>query len=109
MDFDSMPPSQSHRLLPLGESRIETREGEPWLVVSGEAPCANMEVALHPFQYIQKPDWWQIELVGNVPGGVCLTSVKPYTVARPLRGVTGHKGIALVGADGSKELVVPER
>lgn len=108
MTFDELPPSQSHRLLPLGESRIETRDGQPWLIVTGEAPCANMEVALHPYFYIERPDWWSIELVGNVPGGFCLEAITPYTVARPLRGITGHKGITVVGADETRNHAIQD-
>jgi hypothetical protein len=109
MDFDSMPQSETYRRLPLGESRIEMKDGVAWLIVTGEAPCANMEVTLQPFLYIQKPDYWSIELVGHVPGGVCLTSTKSYTAARPLRGVTGHHGIDLIGADGTRRHDIPQK
>lgn len=77
-----------------------------FLVVRGEAPCLNMEVRLVPLIYIDCPDFWQIEVTGTLPGGFCLTAMKPYVVSLPLAGITGREGIELVGANGSKRFSV---
>ena len=59
---DSEKSDDETRRLPIGDARIEQRDGEAWLVVSGEAPCANMEVTLEPAVYVVQPDWWQVTL-----------------------------------------------
>ena len=96
---DSEKSDDETRRLPIGEARIEQRDGEAWLVVSGEALCANMEVTLEPAVYVVQPDWWQVTLIGTLPGGLCLTSIRPYEAARPVRTIAGKQGIVLLGAD----------
>lgn len=72
--------------------------GRPLLVVRGRAPCLNMQVALSPLIYIDCPDYWGIEVVGTLPGGICLTALEPYTVSIPLAGIIGCQGIEILGA-----------
>ena len=77
------------------------------LVVTGQAPCINMEVRLSPLIYIDCPEYWGIEVVGSLPGGFCLPTVRPYALAIPLRGVTGYRGIEVLGARRSERIDVP--
>lgn len=73
-----------------------------FLVVRGEAPCLNMKVALSPLIYIRCPEYWGIEVVGSLPGGFCLDAIKPYVVTIPLSGITGSRGIEVIGANRSQ-------
>ena len=70
-----------------------------FLIVTGEAPCSNMEVALLPLIYIDCPEYWGIEVVGTLPGGFCLDAIKRFDLAIPLTGITGSKGIEVIGAN----------
>ncbi|MCA1748238.1 MAG: hypothetical protein ABR601_05185 [Parasphingopyxis sp.] len=88
------------------EVRPGTVGGTHFLIVSGEAPCANMDVSLIPLIYIECPDYWGIEVVGSLPGGVCLTSIKPFILVIPLEGVIGREGIEVIGANKSKKFEV---
>jgi hypothetical protein len=78
-----------------------------FLVVTGTKPCINMEVSLKPRKYVKKPDYWGIEVVGCLPGGICLTMTAPYAVHLGLKGVIGTKGIEVIGANKSKKHKVP--
>lgn len=80
--------------------------GTFFLVVSGQAPCLNMNVALMPLIYIRCPDYWGIEVVGTLPGGFCLTAMRPFTVTIPLAGITGAKGVEVIGASGTEKFEV---
>lgn len=77
-----------------------------FLVVSGEAPCINMEVSLIPLMYVRCPEYWGIEVVGTLPGGFCLDAVKPFTVTIALTGITGSQGIEVIGANSTKRFDV---
>lgn len=107
-DLSKQPAAQSSRLINF--DKAEVRPGfvpNTWiLIVSGEAPCLNMDVSLVPLIYIRCPEYWGIEVVGTLPQGFCLTAVKPYTVSLPLTGVTGSKGIEVIGANKSEKFEV---
>ena len=70
-----------------------------FLIVTGEAPCLNMHVELAPMIYIECPDYWGIEVTGALKGGFCLEAVKPFHVVIPLTGITGRKGIEVIGGN----------
>ena len=76
------------------------------LVVRGEAPCLNMKVRLSPLIYIDCPEYWGIEVVGSLPGGFCLTAMKPFALAISLAGITGYRGIEVLGARRSEQIDV---
>ena len=65
-----------------------------------------MTVRLSPLIYIRQPEYWGIEVVGSLPG-FCLTALAPYTVSIPLAGITGTKGIEVIGANKKQKIVVP--
>jgi hypothetical protein len=77
-----------------------------FLIVSGEKPCINMTVSLVPLVYVKCPDYWEIEVVGCLPHGICLPATGPYSVAIPLAGITGSAGIEVVGASTRKKIKV---
>ena len=78
------------------------------LIVSGTKPYLNMKVELSPLVYIRRPEYWGIEVVGSLPG-IGLPTTAPYTVALPLDGVLGTKGIEVIGASRKKKINVPPR
>jgi hypothetical protein len=65
-----------------------------------------MKVRLSPRVYIQQPDYWGVEVVGTLPG-VGLPATAPYTVALPLDGIRGKKGVEVIGASTGKKLENP--
>lgn len=67
-----------------------------------------MTVELRPLTYIRQPEFWGIEVVGFLPG-FGLPVVAPYTVSLPLDGVTGRRGIEVLGATRSEKIEVPPR
>lgn len=77
-----------------------------FLVVSGTKPYLNMEVRLSPFVYIRRPEYWGIEVIGILPG-IGLPATAPYSVHISLDGITGTKGVEVIGASKSKKLAVP--
>jgi hypothetical protein len=103
------PSSQSCKLIDFDEAEVRPGivNGTWFLVVRGNAPCANMRVELVPLIYIQRPDYWEIEVVGCVPGPLCLPQVKPFTEVLPLNGILGTAGIEVVGASRRKKIKVP--
>lgn len=102
------PAAQSSRLINFDKAEVVPGivSGTWILVVSGEAPCLNMEVSLVPLIYIQCPEYWGIEVVGSLPYGFCLPATKPYVVTLQLTGVTGYVGIEVIGANKSEKFKV---
>ena len=97
--LDATRAATSSRVISFDKAEVRPGivSGTYFLIVSGEAPCFNMVVTLTPLIYITCPEYWEIEVVGTLPGGVCLTAMRPYTVTIPLAGITGSKGIEVVG------------
>ena len=106
MDFGQLPQAESYRRIDFDVAEVKEQDGVKLLVVSGEAPCANMEVTLMSLIHVEKPDYWGIEVVGHLDGGICLTAIKPYTVSIRLDGIIGHKGIEVIGASKKKRIEV---
>jgi hypothetical protein len=81
---------------------------DTWILnVAGEAPCANMEVTLDPAVYITQPEYWEIQVTGTLPDGICLEAIKPYEVSLDITGTIGKIGIEVVGATRRKKIDVP--
>jgi hypothetical protein len=66
-----------------------------------------MEVDLTPLVYIRQPEFWGIEVIGRLPGGIGLPTTAPYTASLPLNGITGTKGVEVIGATRSEKISVP--
>lgn len=88
-------------------AEIPESNGRYAVVVHGEAPCLNMHVSLSPFIYIRRPEYWGIEVVGCLPGGICLTAIKPFVLALDLDSITGTKGIEIIGANRTDRFEIP--
>ncbi|GAA3665708.1 hypothetical protein GCM10022224_032500 [Nonomuraea antimicrobica] len=107
-NFAELPAPESVRLIDFEEARVVPGivPDSFILVVSGTKPYLNMTVRLSPLVYVTQPEYWGIEVVGALPG-VGLPATAPYTVALPLDGVLGTKGIEVVGATRRKTFDVP--
>lgn len=74
------------------------------LVVKGTAPSTRMDVFLSHRVYPETPDWWGIEVVGALPGGICLTESREFETAIPLDAIAGRRGIEVIGAGSTVKL-----
>ena len=110
-EFLNAPTPSSVRLINFDKAEVITGiiPGKYILVVSGTAPCANMVVELSPLVYIRRPEFWGIEVIGSLPGGICLTALKHYTESLPLDSVLGTKGIEVIGANKREKIYVPPK
>lgn len=105
-----LPAPTSTRLIDFEKVEIRTLRSFPpqhVLVVSGTKPYMNMDVTLEPLVYIRQPEYWGIEVVGRLPGGIGLPALAPYQVSIPLAGITGTKGIEVIGASRSEQVELP--
>lgn len=103
------PSSELCRLLMFDEIQINAGivPDTYFLTVRGIAPCVNMTVRLIPYVYVRQPEYWQIEVVGCLEGGICLPVTKPYAVTIPLANIRGTKGIEVIGANRTERRDVP--
>jgi hypothetical protein len=110
-EFAASSASESVRLV-----AFETAEIVPgiindtyFLIVSGTKPYLNMVIELSPLVYIRRPEYWGIEVVGYIPGGIGLPMIAAYTTdALPLNNLLGTKGIEVIGANRSVKIDVPD-
>lgn len=100
---------QTARLIDFDQARVVagTKPGY-FLVVSGTKPYLNMEVHLSPLIYIRRPEYWGIEVIGTLPG-IGLPATAPYHVFISLEGITGTKGVEVIGASKRKKINVPPK
>ena len=107
--LDQLQPASSARRISFDEAEVVPGivPDTYFLIVRGTAPCLNMSVSLLPLIYIRCPEFWGIEVVGTLPGGFCLDTIKPYCVSIPLTGITGSKGIEVLGSNRSQRFDVP--
>lgn len=98
--FDSCPTpkSQTCRVIDFDYAGVIDLGSRRLLVVAGMAPCSNMTVSLQPLVYIRCPEFWGIEVVGCIPGDICLEALKPFVVWIDLAGIVGSEGIEVIGA-----------
>jgi hypothetical protein len=98
--FTSSPAPESYRLIDFetAEVRGGIVPGTHFLIVSGQTPCINMEVALSPRIYTDCPEYWGIEVVGHLPNGICLTAVGRFHEVIPLTDIIGYAGVEVIGA-----------
>ncbi len=107
-DFASQPQSESCKLIDYESYKVipGVIKNTFFLTVKGTKPCINMEVQLFPLYYVTCPEYWGIEVVGCLPGGICLPALGSYEVTIPLAGVTGYKGIELIAASKREQIKV---
>jgi hypothetical protein len=76
--YQDLPKPGSLRLIDFERTEIVTLESFPpqfVLRVAGTKPFLNMEVELVPLVFIQQPEYWGIEVVGHLRGGIGLPVV----------------------------------
>jgi hypothetical protein len=99
-ELRALPASQCCKLIDF--DKAEVRPGfipnTFFLIVTGNAPYFRMDVQLVPLVYVKRPEYWEIEVVGCLPGPFALREFKPFTETLPLDAITGEKGIEVVGA-----------
>jgi hypothetical protein len=104
---ESLPPARSCRLVDF--ERADTVSlmiyppPPPVLVVAGQKPFANMQVSLNPLRYVQKPEYWGIEVVGCMPP-IGQPAIVPYVVELNLSGCIGTRGIEVIGASRTERI-----
>lgn len=105
----ALPQAASTRLIPFTKCKVVPGfvPGTYFVIVEGTKPCLNMEVTLVPLIYIKRPEYWGIEVIGTLPSGICLPATAKYHVFLPLQGVTGTKGIEVIGSNKKKKHRVP--
>lgn len=108
-DFVSGNSSDSYQLLDFESAQVVPGfvNDTYILIVSGTKPYLNMVVELQPRIYVRQPEYWGIEVVGSIPGGIGLPTQASYTVSKELTGIIGTKGIEVIGASASLEIDVP--
>ena len=106
--FKALPPSSNCRIIDFDEAAVVPGiVGDTFfLIVSGTKPYVNMKVELQPLIYIDKPDYWGIEVVGCLPA-IGLPQTAPYTVALDITHVRGKSGVEVIGASKKQKIKVP--
>ena len=109
-EYENLPKARSYRLIDSERAEVRTLESFPpqyVLVVSGMKPYLNMRVKLVPLVYIRQPEYWGIEVVGRIRGGIGLPAMALYTASIPLAGITGTEGIEVIRATRSERIEAP--
>lgn len=103
-----VPVSREAMILDFEDARVVPGTlPDTWiLVVNGQKPYMNMQVRLVPLVYVQHPEYWGIEVVGNA-SGIGLPALAPYRETLPLDASTGTRGIEVIGASRTKRINVP--
>lgn len=106
-----LPAAQSCRLLDFERADAVSLMIYPpppaQLVVAGRKPFANMSVSLNPLRYDQPPEYWGIEVVGCMPP-IGQPAIVPYAVELSLAGITGTRGIEVIGAGHTERIELPQ-
>jgi hypothetical protein len=107
--FAALPAAESVRRLDFERAEVVAMKGDPpqfVLFVRGTKPYLNMQVELSPLVYVRQPEYWEIEVLGRLTG-IGLPALAPYSVSLRLAGVTGSRGIEVVGATRRARFDVP--
>lgn len=107
-DLSQQPAPSSCRIIDFDKAQVVPGiVNNTWiLVVRGQKPCINMEVMLLPVYYIKCPEYWRWEVIGCLPGGICLPAIDNYTASHELGSAIGSEGIEVVGANQSVKIEV---
>jgi hypothetical protein len=108
-----LPPASSSRLIDFDRADVISPmiyPPKPVLVVTGRKPYP-MTVELVPLTYIQRPEYWGIEVVGRTAGTggptpmPAITNI-PYVVELDLAGCVGTVGVEVIGASSTEQIRV---
>jgi len=112
-DLPDLPPASSARLIDFERAVVISLmiyPPRPRLVVSGNKPYP-MTVELAPLTYVQRPEYWGIEVVGRTDGGggptpmPAITNI-PYVAELDLADCVGTVGVEVIGASGTEQIRV---
>jgi len=109
LTFTERPVAQSCRRIDFDSAHVSPGivPNTFFLTVTGTTPCVNMEVSLVPLVYVRCPEYWEIEVVGCLPSGICLTAIGQFSKTIELTPtMRGSKGVAVVGGTKRKEMEV---
>jgi hypothetical protein len=108
-EFEALPKPSSCRLIDFKEAEVRPGivSGTYILIVRGTKPYLNMEVNLSSLVYVRQPEYWGIEVIGCLPGGIGLPATEPYIAILALNGTIGTQGIEVIGATRSEKISVP--
>ena len=87
---------------------VDTPPRDRFLVVSGFKPFSSTDVVLSPVTYFQKPEYWEIDVLGCVRE-IGVPVLTPYTASLRLGTTIGTKGIEVVGATRRLRIDIPPR
>jgi hypothetical protein len=84
-----------------------------YLWVSGKLPGPGFEVKLAPRYYYGRPDYWDIEVAAiTIPAPANdITDYDPtleFERSVPLAGITGIRGITVIGANQTKKIEISD-
>jgi len=112
--LQSLPPAQNGRLIEFETAEVISQmiyPPRPVVVVSGHKPYPTMKVELVPLVYVRAPEYWGIEVVGEIRSRSRLLPAAPaepipYVVELDLAGVIGTVGIEVIGANRTERIPV---
>jgi len=106
--FEALPHSSTCRLIDFDRADVVPGFVSQtfFLIVAGSKPWLTMKVELHPLIYIQRPEYWGIEVVA-CQEGIGLPQSAPYHAALDITHQLGTKGIEVIGASHKKQFNVP--
>ena len=106
--FEALPHSSTCRLIDFDKADVVPGFVSQtfFLIAAGTKPWLTMRVALHPLIFIQRPEYWGIEVVA-CQEGIGLPQTAPYHVALDITHLLGSKGIEVIGASSKKQFNVP--
>jgi hypothetical protein len=107
--YEALPKAGSYRLVDFEWTEVVTLRSFPpqfLLRVGGTKPCANMRVDLSPLVYFRQSEYWGIQVIGRLHGGILLPAEVPYEVSLPLSGITGTRGVEVIEATRSEKIEV---
>lgn len=83
-----------------------------YLWVTGPHPGKDLQIRLAPRYYNDRPDYWAIEVAAirrtMLPTGPAVEETTTFECAIPLVGVTGFRGITVIGANRLQRIDIAE-
>src|SRR5262245_17848912 len=106
--LEALPPSTLCRLIAFDRARVVPGVIPKtfFLIVSGDRPWAAMVVELVPLVFVQRPDYWGIEVIG-CQRWIGLPVKVPYSDVLEITPVRGKRGIEVIGANQKEKIKVP--